>query len=266
MKKVIILIIILCWTNISLRGAAILCNSEGYCYEVIKVLIDNEWYRACCYNVTIHDDFSCEDDCDLAKLQQRSDLTNTELTPTNAYVLFNQGYRTWVLKDGQPKTPKDLTELPSDFNIETIRSFLPIARTLFQNNHELEGLSLKFSRDIDIVIGRPSEENLKEEITFKDYSAYEQDLKERGVRHLDAMDIHPNPATKNLTISLRNGASINQVEILNASGQLNNLPEAMDAANHHSIDIDLLELKPGVYVIRVYDHQGRLYLKKFLKK
>lgn len=266
MKNLFILIFVFCTTTFSLRSAAILCNSEGYCYEVVKVLIDHEWYEACCYNVNITEGFSCEDDCALAKTQQKSQPSDVALAPSNAYVLFNQGYRTWVVKNGQPKTPKDLSSLPKDFDIETIRELLPLTRSIFLQNHDLEGLSIKYSEDINIIVTRPSDENLKDEIIFTDYSAYEKELSERKTGHFKSLEVFPNPATDKLSVVLSNEALIDQIEILAPSGAIAFQPKGIRSQVNNSIEINLANLKPGMYVVRVYDHLGRLYLTKLMRK
>jgi len=267
MKNIIFALSCLFYTH-TLSAQLYFCEEvkSGHCLSIDQVLIDGKWLEAKCENLSGIKGFSCKDHGDLSKTQQKSQPSDIALAPSNAYVLFNQGYRTWVVKNGQPKTPKDLSALPKDFDIETIRELLPVIRSIFLQNHDLEGLSIKYSEDINIIVTRPSDENLKDEIIFTDYSAYEKELSERKTGHFKSLEVFPNPASDKLSVVLSNEALIDQIEILAPSGKIASQPKGIRSQVNNSIEINLANLKPGMYVVRVHDHLGRLYLTKLMRK
>ncbi len=76
------------------------------------------------------------------------------------------------------------------------------------------------------------------------------------------LQIYPNPVKNNLTISLGNSLTITKVEIIDVIGKTH-IKELTSGA---SINLDVSRLNGGLYLIRLYDTNKTIHLRKIVKE
>lgn len=76
------------------------------------------------------------------------------------------------------------------------------------------------------------------------------------------ISVYPNPFADDLTISIPNESSINEIVIYGLGGQVFHRNES---GFHSEINLDLSDLKSGIYFIKVSNSDGQSLLKKLVK-
>lgn len=236
-------------------------GSDG-CYEIDAVLIMGEWVNACCSNVEVPDGYNCVH-VDCYAFFQNKNTTHPNLTKQNAYVLFAQGYRTWVIVDNNPKTHLFDTET-ADLNMETIRAYLPISRKVFSENADIDMLSINYSDNVRIIIQRPEkEEKLQDEIIFPQLVSSKELGDYLKVIDENMLKVYPNPTSEILTISFENSIWISVIEVTSIDGKkvmCIDYPDSISKAN-----INVASLKPGSYILSIIDKSGRTFNRQVQK-
>lgn len=93
---------------------------------------------------------------------------------------------------------------------------------------------------------------------FLDITLIPLDTKVFGMKNTN---IYPNPFSDVIHIDQLNG--IVRIEILNEIGQLVLSTDLPDLVSHN---IDCKHLSPGLYLVNIFDRQGKVYSKKLVKK
>ncbi len=266
MKKFIVL---LCAAlSFGALGKAVVCNPDGsYCKEVSKVLIlePRGWVDACCDNVSIPPGYNCEDDCALAKTDPgpvTASPSQHELLPTNAYILFNQGYMTWVVIDGIPDPIPKI-----EISVEIIREYLPSAREVFRNATNTLQLAYHHAEGVEIIIQRPKDEaDLDDPIVFTDWERLRQAKVENLKQEVfdQSISIFPNPASSDQEVELQFGQTfkVSRVEITDVNGKvLKVIPVEEDKSR---LLLDLKEINTKTIFVRIIGEGERLFIRKLV--
>ena len=75
----------------------------------------------------------------------------------------------------------------------------------------------------------------------------------------NAVSVYPNPATDVINVSLKNGATVESIEIINLAGKSVFATKAGNSAN-------VSFLPAGVYVVKTIDNKGVTHVSKIVKK
>lgn len=266
MKKYIALLFIALSFGVS--GKAVVCNPDGsYCKEVSKVLMlePRGWVDACCDNVSIPAGHNCEDDCTLAKREPDSkteDPFSQELLPANAYILFNQGYRAWVVIDGVPDPMPKI-----EISVEIIREYLPSAKEVFLNTKNTLQLAYNHAEGVEIIIQRPqNDSDLNNPILFTDWERLRQAKVENLKKEIfdQSISIYPNPASSDQEVELKFGQTfkVNRVELADVTGKILKVIKIED--DKSGLLLDLREIKKEVIFVRIIGERERLFIRKLV--
>lgn len=264
--KYLLTILVYLIINYSSLATAVICPIQGDedCMEVDAVFMFGDWIDACCDIMEVPDGWECvQDDCYLAKKSKDKNVNYPTLTKKNAFVYFNSGYRTWALVNNEPR---NLIK-SYDFNMETMRSFLPKARKIFLEDDNIERIAFLHDSNFKVVVERPSKkEELKEEIEFPDINNIKNDfLESNRVIAQDNLVIAPNPADgQYLNLRFKHELKIIYAEIITLDGKVvieNTIQKPVNRAY-----IELNNLPNGVYLIKVKDESGRLFSRKLYKE
>ncbi len=233
-------------------------SGSDKCMEIDEVLQLGVWVTACCSNVDVPAGYECvEDDC-LAKTQ----FSNIpQLSKENAYVRFAAGYRTWAILNGRATD----NIMGHDFNMETIRSYLPLARLIFLENPDLEKISFIYNEDINIVIQRPEDEtDLKDEILFPGETTPEEVSVFLHQIDDNMLKVFPNPAGKAINIYFENKVPISLITIFSEEGKM--IKTISFSKSILKAKIVLEGIKEGSYLMRISDIHGRDFTRNFRKE
>lgn len=227
------------------------------CFKVEQVFIIGEWAMACCGNIDPPDGFECAwDDCSAKK---NSVVNFPLLTPQNARIRFSQGYRFWILERDK------LYSYHRQIDLETMHSYLPIARKIFLKNERIESFSIAYSDSISIIIQRPDNaEMLQEEIIFpKRVSAAELS---QMLKDLDdqSLQVYPNPAQAYMSIFFERNVRISKVEILSLKGAT--CYKRIYSEPRRELALELENLESATYILRITDSIDREFNRKIEKE
>lgn len=235
-----------------------IASGEEGCYQVEAVYFLEEWVRACCSNIEVPEGYSCVwDDCNAKKGNSANQLP--ALAKGNAYIKFQQGYRTWTIVDGEanPDIPK--------FHLGDMRGLLPFARLMFLNNEDLKMFSLEYSENIKIVIQRPElDEELIEEIKFPDPLPAKKEIQDFIYERNDkSLKLYPNPILDMSIMEFENGLPIFKVQVFSQEAEI--LKSYEYEGGVKVIEIPSKDLAPGIYIFRITDIYGNEYEREVVK-
>lgn len=274
MKKLLLLFGLLSF-SITSFGGVVLCpvGAEGQsgCLRVSQVYWLGDWVHACCWNVDPPEGYECvSDDCAASVVQNPTNkplseapvLKMPELTKQNAYVKFTEGYRTWIILDGEVNNHVFSRSL----NSSTIREYLPLAQEIFKKNPEMEKFIFEHASNIDIVVQRPeSEEDLEQIIVFPDLEREQKEFESRMKRRIEkSMTISPNPASDLIKVQFDYSISFVSMKITTTDGrtiQSMNFDEPV-----YNAEMPVSHLPSGIYLVVITDNKESIYSKQFLKK